>query len=190
MKTLIKILAAGSLLLCGATLALAQSDSATSRESLLAKISYPISDLGNCDSRDACKLYCDVAENRDACFAYAQKTGLMTKEKVNAAKLVLSKKGPGSCGSREECLTYCSDSSHQDECLAFAQSHNVLGRDRTEVVSGDPVRGITAAAMASDRTLVVVGMRGADEAPVGSVGSVARELLSRAPMPVLVVSGL
>jgi nucleotide-binding universal stress UspA family protein len=57
-------------------------------------------------------------------------------------------------------------------------------------VVGDPVREVTAAAMENERSLVVVGMRGADSAPVGSVGSVARELLTRAPMPVLVVNGI
>jgi nucleotide-binding universal stress UspA family protein len=36
--------------------------------------------------------------------------------------------------------------------------------------------------------LVVVGMRGADGAPSGSVGSVARELLTRGPLPVLAVN--
>lgn len=72
----------------------------------------------------------------------------------------------------------------------LGQSHNVLGQDRTELVVGDPVREVTAAAMENERSLVVVGMRGADSAPVGSVGSVARELLTRAPMPVLVVNGI
>lgn len=72
----------------------------------------------------------------------------------------------------------------------LGRAHNVLGRDRTEVTVGDPVREITAAATPADRTLVVVGMRGADGAPVGSVGSVARELLTRGRMPVLAVNGL
>jgi nucleotide-binding universal stress UspA family protein len=32
-------------------------------------------------------------------------------------------------------------------------------------------------------------MRGGDDAPIGSIGSVARELLTRAPLPVLAVNG-
>jgi nucleotide-binding universal stress UspA family protein len=71
----------------------------------------------------------------------------------------------------------------------LGQSQGVFGRDRTEVRMGDPVREITAVAGSGAATLVVVGMRGADDAPLGSVGSVARELLARAPLPVLAVNG-
>jgi len=74
--------------------------------------------------------------------------------------------------------------------VELGRSHNVLGRDRTEVTVGDPVREITTASTPADRTLVVVGMRGADRAPVGSVGSVARELLTRGGMPVLAVNAI
>jgi nucleotide-binding universal stress UspA family protein len=60
--------------------------------------------------------------------------------------------------------------------------------DRTEVTIGDPAREITAIARSSEATLVVVGMRGADDAPPGSIGSVTRELLTRASLPVLAVN--
>jgi len=62
------------------------------------------------------------------------------------------------------------------------------GADRVEVAVGDPAREIAATAAAHGSPLVVVGQRGADDAPPGSLGSVARELLTRAPMPVLAVS--
>lgn len=74
--------------------------------------------------------------------------------------------------------------------VELGRAHNVLGRDRTEVTVGDPVREITAATAPSDRTLVVLGMRGADGAPPGSVGSVARELMTRGGMPVLAVNAI
>lgn len=74
--------------------------------------------------------------------------------------------------------------------LEIARSSGLLERDRAVVRMGDPVREITATASAVASTLVVVGMRGADDAPAGSVGSVARELLTRAPMPVLAVNRL
>lgn len=73
--------------------------------------------------------------------------------------------------------------------VKLGQSHVVLGRDRTEVTIGDPAREIAATAAAVPGTVVVVGMRGADDTPVGSIGSVARELLNRAPMPVIAVNG-
>jgi nucleotide-binding universal stress UspA family protein len=73
---------------------------------------------------------------------------------------------------------------------ALAGAHNVVGRDSTEVATGDPAREIARAAMQRDGALVVIGARGADAAPVGSIGSVARELLTRAPVPVLVVNAI
>ena len=73
--------------------------------------------------------------------------------------------------------------------VELAQSHGVFGRDRTEVRMGDPAREITAVASSGAATLVIVGMRGADEAPLGSLGSVARDLLARSPFPVLAVNG-
>jgi nucleotide-binding universal stress UspA family protein len=74
--------------------------------------------------------------------------------------------------------------------IRLGQAHNVLGRDSTEVAVGDPAREITSMAMKRESPLVVVGLRGADDAPPGSIGSVARELLTRGPMPVLAVNVL
>lgn len=74
--------------------------------------------------------------------------------------------------------------------VELASAHRALSRDRMEVTIGDPARELTRASTPNDQTLVVVGMRGADGAPVGSVGSVARELLTRGTMPVLAVNGV
>ena len=65
-----------------------------------------------------------------------------------------------------------------------------IGPDSTHVAMGDPVREIVNTAMTLEAPLVVVGLRGADEAPPGSIGSVARELLTRGPVPVLAVNAL
>jgi nucleotide-binding universal stress UspA family protein len=70
------------------------------------------------------------------------------------------------------------------------RTHSVLGRDSTAIAMGDPAREIARAATERDAALVVVGMRGSDGAPVGSIGSVVRELLTRAPVPVLAVNGI
>jgi nucleotide-binding universal stress UspA family protein len=74
--------------------------------------------------------------------------------------------------------------------LELSQSHVVPGRDRTEVVTGDPAREIAATAASIAGTVVVVGMRGADDTPPGSIGSVVRELITRAPVPVIAVNAV
>jgi nucleotide-binding universal stress UspA family protein len=55
---------------------------------------------------------------------------------------------------------------------------------------GDPAREIARTGTERDAALLVIGTRGADEAPAGSIGSVARELLMRAPVPILAVNGV
>lgn len=58
---------------------------------------------------------------------------------------------------------------------------------RLTLAVGDPAREIVAAGIAHGGGVLVVGKRGADESPVGSIGSVARELLATSPLPVLAI---
>ncbi|MEO6526773.1 MAG: universal stress protein [Gemmatimonadaceae bacterium] len=58
---------------------------------------------------------------------------------------------------------------------------------RFEVAVGDPTSEIVGTALGRGAPLVVVGQRGADGAPAGSLGSVTRELLTRAPLAVVSV---
>jgi nucleotide-binding universal stress UspA family protein len=58
---------------------------------------------------------------------------------------------------------------------------------RVRIATGDPAREIVAATEQHEAPLIVVGKRGDDGFPVGGTGSVARELLTRAPFPVLAV---
>jgi nucleotide-binding universal stress UspA family protein len=53
------------------------------------------------------------------------------------------------------------------------------------LLTGDPAREINVHAEHNTPALIVVGKRGADGAPTESIGSVARELLTRASSPVL-----
>ena len=58
---------------------------------------------------------------------------------------------------------------------------------RLSVPVGDAAREISAVAMEREAAAIVLGKRGADDAPAGSLGSVARALLKRGPCPVLAV---
>jgi nucleotide-binding universal stress UspA family protein len=52
---------------------------------------------------------------------------------------------------------------------------------------GDAAREIVAAGIRHGAGLLVVGKRGADDSPVGSLGSVTRDLLATSPLPVLAI---
>jgi universal stress protein A len=58
---------------------------------------------------------------------------------------------------------------------------------RVSVAVGDAAREITKLAGRSGSSVVVVGKRGEDGAPAGSLGSVTRELLTRCPSPVIAI---
>jgi nucleotide-binding universal stress UspA family protein len=55
------------------------------------------------------------------------------------------------------------------------------------LVVGDAAREIVACGVLHGGGVLVVGKRGADESPVGSLGSVARDLLATSPLPVLAI---
>lgn len=60
-------------------------------------------------------------------------------------------------------------------------------RHRTEVVEGNPVIGLLAAASAHDASFVVVGRRGAGGFPGLQLGSTSQQLAQHAEVPVVIV---
>jgi nucleotide-binding universal stress UspA family protein len=71
---------------------------------------------------------------------------------------------------------------------ALSKSPDSISRERCEIAVGDAAREIISSGLASGSPLIIAGMRGADDAVSGSIGSVVRELLTRAPAPVLAVN--
>lgn len=70
----------------------------------------------------------------------------------------------------------------------LTRDRRLSSRPQIVVRSGDPVRETVASTREFAAPLVIVGKRGVDHAPRGSIGSVARELLTRTRIPVLAVS--
>lgn len=91
-------------------------------------ISYPVAELGGCEDKAACKAYCDDADHLEACLAFAEKNGLMSKGEIDTAKKFMEAggKGPGGCSGKDECQNYCDDIGHIDECIAFAEKTGIL----------------------------------------------------------------
>lgn len=146
-----KIIFALALSLAGANLALAQTSSTTPKQPV-----FPVAALGGCESKEACKLYCDDESHKEACFAFAQANGLMRKDEVEKARAFLKarvasstpalkrmasttidrilaeKGGPGGCTTREACKAYCDDPANATTCLAFAKTHNLMTATQIE----------------------------------------------------------
>ncbi|MDP2651774.1 MAG: hypothetical protein Q8O94_01420 [bacterium] len=97
-------------------------------------ISYPVAELGNCKSKDACKAYCDDPNHIDACVTFAEKNNMMSSEQLAEAKQVQAaiEKGvkPPACKGKKECDAYCEEPSHMKECIAFGEASGFLkGKD-------------------------------------------------------------
>lgn len=92
-------------------------------------ITFPVKELGNCQSETACKSYCDKPANVDACLNFAEEHGLVVKEDAVRMRKFHEKgitAGPGGCRTKDECETYCDDINNIEECLAFAEREGIL----------------------------------------------------------------
>lgn len=81
---------------------------------------------GGCNSRESCESYCRNEANRDECFAFAEKNGLMKPEEIERFKKT-GGKGPGGCNSKESCDAFCNNPDNQETCMAFAREHGFMG---------------------------------------------------------------
>ncbi len=103
-------------------------------------ISFPISELGNCASKDECRTYCDDPGNREQCLNFAVEHGLMSASDAERAREFVNETGPGGCRG-EECKDYCEDPAHRDECLDFAVSKGFISSDEAQRIKKFPTSG-------------------------------------------------
>lgn len=102
-----------------------------------AGITYPVAELGNCQSEKVCRSYCDRPENLEACLVFAEKHKLVADEELARGKkfagVLKSGGGPGGCKTPKSCETYCNDVDRLDECVAFGEQNGFLkGRELDE----------------------------------------------------------
>ncbi len=93
-------------------------------------VSFPIAELGGCESKEACKAYCDDPANVSACVDFAKAHGLVKGEDGERAKkfgrAIDERGGPGGCRTPGACKLYCDDVAHLAECIAFAEEHDIV----------------------------------------------------------------
>ncbi len=135
-KTLSVLILISSVMISGVIVgsAMAQTPADQSTTTLSASITYPIPELGNCQSQADCKTFCDDTKNTDACLAFAQANNLMSSDQVAAAKKFADSGmvGPGGCKGETECDTYCGDTSHIEECITFAQNNGLMSEQKLQ----------------------------------------------------------
>lgn len=115
------------LFLIGLGLILAWGASALTKDDIV----FPVAELGNCQSEQECRSYCNDSANLMQCVAFAEKYNLLSESELEKAKKFQSigGVGPGGCASEDECETYCEDTGNIEECLAFAEENGFMEDD-------------------------------------------------------------
>ncbi len=96
-----------------------------------AKISFPITELGNCPDKTACRVYCDQQENMLKCLDFAENKSLLPAAEINiarkAVKRIMEGTTPGQCQDKESCEKFCKGNvESMTSCIAFAEEVGAL----------------------------------------------------------------
>lgn len=105
-----------------------------SRAASIFDITFPIAELGGCADKNACKAYCALETNRNACEQFAADHGITTAPKGandGEVKAIQEDGGPGQCAAgakdpQASCKAYCDSTDHIDECVSYGKSHGLL----------------------------------------------------------------
>lgn len=80
---------------------------------------------GGCTTKEECRAYCDIDNNKEECLTFAVEKGMMTQEDADRARAFLSQTGPGGCRG-DECRSYCDDPANTEECIRFAEEQGFI----------------------------------------------------------------
>ena len=104
------------------------------RAESLSDIKFPVPELGNCQNKEECKVYCDDISHAEECMSFALSHGLVSEEEARHVRKFASSggEGPGGCRTKDACRSYCEDIGRIDECLAFAENHGLIEEEEIE----------------------------------------------------------
>ncbi|MBI2113398.1 MAG: hypothetical protein HYT50_02370 [Candidatus Wildermuthbacteria bacterium] len=92
----------------------------------LQDIQFPIAELGNCESKDACASYCDEPAHGQQCFEFGKKLGLISETEAKLLETLPEQRGPGGCATDQVCREYCSQEANFEECSEFGKLHGLI----------------------------------------------------------------
>ncbi len=109
---------------------------------ITATLTFPIPQLGNCQSIAECKNYCDVPWHHTVCTNYAQE--LETEKNVLASvKLDYPIPELDNCKSKDDCKAYCDLKENYESCSQFAEEHGLPTGTRAATPNEEKLNQIT-----------------------------------------------
>ncbi len=103
-------------------------------------ITFPVSELGNCNSLEECKTYCEDLTNKDACISFAQKKGFYKIPKAaetGKATLISAARSELGCESESACKEFCGQQANWEKCGEFAKKHQLGNKKPSSPPSSD-----------------------------------------------------
>lgn len=96
-------------------------------------LTFPVSELGNCNSLDECKTYCSDLANKETCIALAKRKGFYKEQeaKVRQTEILDAAKVELGCATEGECKTFCGEQENWISCGEFAKKHGLGGSKKT-----------------------------------------------------------
>ncbi len=92
-------------------------------------VTFPIAELGGCESLAQCRIYCEDPINQTTCVAYAQAKGFYNDDELDdrQEELLESAKTELGCDSKLSCEAACHEAANFDKCSLFAARHGISG---------------------------------------------------------------
>lgn len=112
------------------------------------RLQYPIPELGYCRDAKECSLYCEIPQNKAACWSYGKyKLGTdvlgvttmseeekeMMRQKAKQYGITFPIADLGGCAGPQECRDFCEQPANQSPCMDFAKKKGFqkeMGRAR------------------------------------------------------------
>lgn len=100
------------------------------------RLTYPIPDLGYCRDAKECSLYCDIPQNKAACWSYgkyklgsdvlgvttmSEEEKRMMESKAKQYGITFPIADLGGCAGPQECRDFCEQPTNQQACMDFAK---------------------------------------------------------------------
>ncbi|OGG33969.1 hypothetical protein A3I80_01005 [Candidatus Gottesmanbacteria bacterium RIFCSPLOWO2_02_FULL_40_10] len=92
-----------------------------------AGITFPVKELGDCESIDDCRDYCSLEDNKETCRDYSIKKKIIktTVRRISNTILTAARTELG-CDSKTSCHNYCRQPENMDICRSFGEKHDLI----------------------------------------------------------------
>lgn len=93
---------------------------------------YPIAELHNCVSQQACLDFCDQLTHVPLCATFSVKQGYMKPDMIDVATRMavglLSSRDFAACGTASKCVTLCDDQTNASTCAKLVSDYQLSSR--------------------------------------------------------------